>query len=163
MNGILKKKFEVNFMYKKIVTVVDVFGEPNGVLAEVITMSQRENSELHLLINKPEIEALEQLNYLPYDSGMYMPYEYDMIKENDENYQKDVDKVISKVKAEGVDKLVTTIYSGSTKSFINKYIEKNSMDLIVLGSYDELLSKRELESVAKHVIKNTTSNLLILR
>lgn len=150
-------------MYKKIATVVDIYGEPRGVLDKVIHMAQKDQAELHLLIQKPEIEAIEEMNYMPYDSGMYMPYEYDLIKESDENYQKDVDKLISIINTEGLSKLVTTIFSGNPKSFVPKYIEKNPVNLVVLSDVTDLFSTRELEATAKHIIKETSSDLLVLR
>lgn len=150
-------------MYKKIVTVIDVVGEPRGTLKEAIKLSKRENAELHLLIKKPDIERLQEMNYLPYDSGMYMPYEYDILKETDTDYQKDADEIISKVRAEDIENLVTTIFSGDAKNFTKHYIKKNEIDLVVVSTGDDLFSKRELESVAKYVIKETESNLLILK
>lgn len=150
-------------MYKKIATVVDTYGEPKGVLEEVIRMAQKEQAELHLLIHKPNIDAVEEMNYLPYDSGMYMPYEYDLIEESDETYQKDADKLISTINTEGLTKLVTTIFSGNPKAFVPKYIEKDPVDLLVISDATELFSTRELEATAKHIIKETSSNLLVLR
>lgn len=155
-------------MYKKIVVVVDSFGEPKNPLNEAIKLAKENGAELHLLVEKPEMEDIvASAGYMPaygdYEGEYFIPYNYDEIDKTDKAYQKDVDTVISNVKSEGVEKLITGIFSTSPKTFVQKYVAKNDIDLVVLGGPDELLSKWELDSLFKHIIKDTKSNILVIR
>lgn len=155
-------------MYKKIVVVVDSFGEPKNPLNEAIKLAKEDKSELHLLIQKPEMEDLvASAGYMPaygdYEGENFLPYNYDEIDKTDKEYQKDVDNVIANVKSSGVENLVTGIFSTSPKTFVQKYAKKHDVDLVVLGGPDDLMGKWELDSLFKHLIRDTKSNIVVIR
>ena len=139
-------------MKERILFPVDLTEASSKIVPEVILMAEKFNAEIHLLLVSGGIGDLEGFHYHP--SLKKLEDEISAtakrrLGEFQGRYFKDCPKVKS------------TVLRGDPADEILKYIEREKIDLVIMGTH----GRKGLEhvlfgSVAEHIVKNSPAPVL---
>ncbi|HEY8934446.1 MAG TPA: universal stress protein [Cyclobacteriaceae bacterium] len=142
---------------KKILVPCDFSKPAIGAYRFAIDIAQQSKGVIHLL-HVIELPVLHDTVLMP-----VLNFEEQLLKELKEKSESHFSKLTEKYKTEGV-KVIFKIQFGAVARMIQDYVEKESIDLIVMGSHGASGS-RELfiGSNAERVVRNSRVPVLIMK
>ncbi|WP_265456625.1 universal stress protein [Enterococcus sp. HY326] len=153
-------------MYKNILIVANSSNYAASPVDQVLKSINLKGATLYILFYNPNNSDIDiEMAEAPtgFTNEIYIPYSYESTQELDKEFAEQIDEFIAKVNQRGFTNVSSVITYTEPKHSVPKYANEHDIDLIVIGEKDEFLVKRDLESMTKHIIKHTTSNLLIVR
>ncbi|MGM0239496.1 universal stress protein [Enterococcus sp. AZ103] len=156
-------------MKKKILVLMENTGSPQRALKEAEHLAKNDSSELHVLIfntNQKEIYEIEeeQTYSLAGDiSGEEIAREENAIKTIENEDAEKTDKFVSELRKTVSVNLMISYVTSSIKSDVVTYSEEKNIDLIILGQDEAMYSRRGFDSLIKHVVNKTNSDLLVVK
>ncbi len=144
-------------------------GNPKKALDKGKELTQKNSSELHILIfdtsQKEVFELEEEQNYVLAGSigGEEVAREENEIEDIENRDNNKTEKFIAEIKQSTSPNTVVSNIEYSIKNGIVEYSNENAIDLIILGQDEAMYSRRGFDSLIKHVVNKTNSELLIVR
>ncbi len=144
-------------------------GNPKKVLNKGEEIAKRDSSELHVLLFDTSQEAIFELeaeqNYALANEvgGEETILEEKVIEDMEKRDKEKTENFVAEIKQNLSSDVIISTVDNSIKSDIVKYSNDNGIDLIILGKDDALYSRRSFDSLIKHLINKTNSDLFIVR
>ncbi|MGH1832657.1 universal stress protein [Enterococcus gilvus] len=156
-------------MENKILVLMENTGSPKRALEKGEQLAKNDSSELHVLIfdtsQKEIFELEEEQNYVFAGNigGEEVAREENELEDVENRDNEKTKRFISDIKESSPSNVIISSVDYSIKKDVVEYANEHNISLIILGQDESMYSRRGFDSLIKHVVNKTNSELLIVR